>query len=240
MKKTLLSILSVLTLSGLGMAQDYSVNVQGETVNMSGEVYTEIISEEANLLHIVDFQVHNNSGSSKNLLVKRSYLSITSGWEEQFCWGNPATTGTCYNNSSNPFSSAALAVANGDSIVLTVDITAPTSGTASMRYYFIETGSSSEVDSVDVIVTSTLSVDDKKIFTVKISPNPANSFVNLSLDGSQPAEIKVVDVLGNVVLSETTTASKKLDVSNFRNGIYFVTVMGEGVKPVTRKLVVRH
>lgn len=240
MKKTLLSIISILTLSGLGFAQGYSINVQGQPGNMSGQVFSEQISEDANLLHIVDFQVHNNSGASTDLLVTRSILSISSGWSEQFCWGNPATVGTCYSTTANPYSSAALTVLNGDSIALTVDITAPTSGSATMRYYIYENGNSTKLDSVDVMVTSTLGAEEKKIAALKIAPNPANNYVNINFDGTQPAEIKVVDVLGNVVLSETISNSKKLDVSSFRNGIYFVTVMGEDTKPVTRKLIVRH
>ena len=64
---------------------------------------------------------------------------------------------------------------------------------------------------------------------------------SLKADLSEYADEVRVDVLGNVVLNETSfNQTKKIDVSNFRNGIYFVKVESEGSKAITRKVVVRH
>jgi len=55
------------------------------------------------------------------------------------------------------------------------------------------------------------------------------------------ANIKVVDVLGNTVYNETiTNGSKNVDVSSFKNGVYFVIVEVPGIKPMNRKLIIRH
>ncbi|MCO4815133.1 MAG: T9SS type A sorting domain-containing protein, partial [Flavobacteriales bacterium] len=37
-----------------------------------------------------------------------------------------------------------------------------------------------------------------------------------------------------------TASSKKINVSNFRNGVYFVIIDSENAKPVTRRIIVRH
>ena len=52
--------------------------------------------------------------------------------------------------------------------------------------------------------------------------------------------LKIVDLLGNTVLTETIDSNSKIDVSEFKNGIYFIIVDAEGVKFANRKLVVKH
>jgi hypothetical protein len=59
--------------------------------------------------------------------------------------------------------------------------------------------------------------------------------------GIETASVRIVDVLGNVLLKESTiNGSKRLDVSNFRNGVYFVIVESHGTKSITRKVIVKH
>ncbi len=51
----------------------------------------------------------------------------------------------------------------------------------------------------------------------------------------------MTDVLGNVVLREVIVGTvKKINVTKFRNGVYFITVKASGAKSVTRKVIVRH
>jgi hypothetical protein len=52
--------------------------------------------------------------------------------------------------------------------------------------------------------------------------------------------MRIVDVLGNVVSKETITGTKKIDLSNFRNGVYFITIETSNGKTINRKLIVKH
>ena len=52
--------------------------------------------------------------------------------------------------------------------------------------------------------------------------------------------IKIIDVLGNNVYSETLSGNKKIDVSDFKNGIYFVTLESSDTRISNRKLIIRH
>lgn len=81
----------------------------------------------------------------------------------------------------------------------------------------------------------------KPFFSVNVAPNPASAQITLSANSASDFQIKLTDVLGNLILSESFfDGLGKLDISKYRNGIYFITVEAEGVKPITRKLIIRH
>lgn len=81
----------------------------------------------------------------------------------------------------------------------------------------------------------------KSFFSVNVAPNPASAQIILSANSASDFQIKLTDVLGNLILSESFfDGLGKLDISKYRNGIYFITVEAEGVKPITRKLIIRH
>lgn len=79
------------------------------------------------------------------------------------------------------------------------------------------------------------------LFSVNVSPNPASSHVMFSANSAIDFHVKMVDVLGNTILDESISeGAGKIDISKYRNGVYFVTLQAEGVKPITRKLIIRH
>jgi len=84
-----------------------------------------------------------------------------------------------------------------------------------------------------------LSVDDEIMLSV-ISPNPASDYIEINLNYVMPAQagihnlsVKVYDVLGNVVVSESFTHPlppsqegelSRIDISSLNPGVYFVKV----------------
>ena len=73
-----------------------------------------------------------------------------------------------------------------------------------------------------------------------ILPNPADEAVNIQLNNSKNGTIKIIDLVGNIVYSDDFVTYSKVNVSEFKNGIYFVMIEAEGIKLSSRKLVVRH
>lgn len=61
---------------------------------------------------------------------------------------------------------------------------------------------------------------------LKVYPNPATSVLNFNLENESSVSIIISDVLGKVVLSETTKANSVL-VDKLKSGIYFITVKTE-------------
>lgn len=65
---------------------------------------------------------------------------------------------------------------------------------------------------------------------ISVYPNPTNSILNIEV--SQPATLSIVNVLGDVITTETINEFGKLDVSNLTSGIYFIkeTKSGKAIK----------
>lgn len=239
MKKLLLSLISI-TLLQAASAQ-LTITLEGSSTDISGSVYTHDLTAVANYEHIVDFIVHNETGSAQPWLITRVNVLNPNGWEESVCWGVNGGVGACYSHDPNTlWSSSSELIPTDSSGRLSTYITSSTAGTGIYRYY-VSTDGVNYIDSIDLRINSVLGVDEKPSLSVKVSPNPANDKIVVTTSGVAPVSVKVVDVLGNVVLNEAIfTYNKNIDVSRFRNGVYFVIVEADGVNPVTRKVIVRH
>jgi hypothetical protein len=75
---------------------------------------------------------------------------------------------------------------------------------------------------------------------VSISPNPTSEFVSIQLAGMDQSSFKMMDALGNVIMKEVIHGSKKINVGDFSNGVYFLVFEASSGKTITKKLVVRH
>ena len=243
MKRILLSLTTVSMFAFIGTSQ-ITMNIVGQSTDLSGTTLT-INADPSNsdLMTTGDFpidiEVHNNTGSSKSWRVTRKRIDVPSTWTDMVCLA------TCFPNSSlatycTP-ASQPLVVANGATGSMLLHITPDQSaaGTAHYRYYLGDCTNFD--DSMDVQVNFVLGLKTvKPAVSFSVAPNPANDFVTISTNGVESANVKVVDVLGNMIYTETMISSKKIDVSDFKNGIYFIIIETEGAKISNRKLVVRH
>jgi len=242
MKTTLLSaFFSVIASLSFGQL---SITVDG-TPYASGSVL--YYTSDTNVV-VVDALVKNESGSSLNLTVERVIVNQIPSWVDDLCWGSTTDAGLngqCYNSiqATNPFTTPPTQVVdNGDNGVFSGKIYPkdPDYGCGIYHYYFIQ-DATTILDSILVSVCKTASVDELDPLDISIVPNPAQSYVNVKTNGVEGTTIKMVDVLGNVVLKEAVLGtSKTINTSDFRNGIYFVTVEADGQRPVNRKVIVRH
>jgi hypothetical protein len=97
------------------------------------------------------------------------------------------------------------------------------------------------MDSVDLIIYFTASIKPvKDDVTISIVPNPASDYISITVNGMDNASLKMVDVLGNIVYRDVMSNTKTIVTSNFKTGVYFVTIEQAGNKPVSRKIIIRH
>ena len=97
------------------------------------------------------------------------------------------------------------------------------------------------IDSVDISVCKSASVEEIEPFSISVAPNPANSYVKIKTTGVEGASFKVLDVLGNVVVKESIMGtSKTINTESYKNGVYFIIVEADGQKPINKKIIVRH
>lgn len=123
---------------------------------------------------------------------------------------------------------------------ITIDLNAATS--ALYRYYVTDASTGAYLDSIDLSINFSLAVAPiKQNPTISVSPNPATDNVTVQLGSAETGSVRIVDALGNVVYNEQiANGTKSIDVSNFKNGVYFVIIDPSDAKPVNRKLIIRH
>jgi hypothetical protein len=257
MNKLLLSLTAVLTLAFSSVkAQDgIEIRVDGVGADISGGTYsTSLFATSPDLVGGI-FQVHfvvtNNTGSDQQWRITRKKLSVPATWVDQVCWPP-----LCYNANGDVYmtphtgGNPAPVIVDGTDMTTNSEvaelkprITPDQSGAgyASYRYY-ITTTSGIYLDSVDLNIGFVLGVNTvKQNPTVAVNPNPASDNVTISLGSIDNATVRIVDVLGNVVYTDAVSnGTTSIDVSGFKNGVYFVMIESPGIKAINRKLIVRH
>ena len=86
---------------------------------------------------------------------------------------------------------------------------------------------------------SSASVVDHEDYTFSIYPNPSSDLVKITLPQlNETANIQVFDMLGKMNFSDIANDlnNYKLDVSNFRSGVYFVTISTKNIR-ISNKFV---
>ena len=73
---------------------------------------------------------------------------------------------------------------------------------------------------------------------VKIYPNPASNVLTIECT-VQGAELKMMDVLGNEIKKEKFNNKTQIDVSDLKQGVYFLNITGlKGF--IIKKIIVQH
>jgi hypothetical protein len=201
----------------------------------------------------VHFVITNNTGADKQWKITRKEISVPSTWVDQLCWPpscypstdglftTPSTVGSPAPTILNGTSTATTSLGNLEAEMkprITPD--ASVNSYAHYRYYINEGGA--YIDSVDLKINYTLGITTPKQTPVlTLTPNPADNYVTVSVGTTGNATMKVVDVLGNVVMTDVITdGTETINLSDFKNGVYFIQVESSETKLMTRKLIVRH
>ena len=180
-------------------------------------------------------------------IIRVSLVAPPAAVTEQICTGpapDPTAIGNCFD----------IAAANvnwlspnnyiiNDSNKANIEIHIDPHGSMGMVYnrLYIEDLNGNKLDSVDLKIANFASIKDvKPAVTFNAYPNPADDILTLSVQGSSENTVKLVDVLGNVVMEDKLNTTKKIDVREFKNGVYILTVYSNGALLQTRRVVVRH
>ncbi|MDO8368134.1 MAG: T9SS type A sorting domain-containing protein [Saprospiraceae bacterium] len=109
----------------------------------------------------------------------------------------------------------------------------------SVGYYFGQMRRDVIFEVTEADIVSVQDQIDASEMPFRLSPNPASNEVFISKFPSD-SRFEIVDLIGNVMQSGSLSAgTQSLNVSNFTNGIYFVSVFSKG-RVWVEKLVVQH
>ena len=249
MKKNILSFIAILSFGLAVQAQTFEIyEGVGSTTDISGTTVTINLNNDT---YEGYFYVKNISGNPIETKVRRvNIVTTSSNVIYGICWGAtstpgaPGAVGTCYppiDNSTYTTPSGAILDANNFGLI-TSDVSFLNYANEPVHFrYYIEDLNGIKYDSLDLKINTTLGVKEaKNIVSFNAYPNPANDVINLSVQGSTENSMKLIDVLGNVIVEEKFGSSKKLDVSQFKNGVYILTIYSNGKMVQTKRVVVRH
>ena len=248
--KKLVLFLFLSLIGGLSAQDGISIMIDGQATELSGGVYTVVAT--SNLSFDVPFDVFNTTGQSHQWRVTRKKISVGAGWTDGLCWGHGTDPfgGTCFSSgqmNTNPWTTPGsvgvlFTINDGEygKMKASIDPEDLNSVTSHYRYYISDDGIN-YADSVDLVVEFTAAIKPvKEPVSVTIVPNPASDYINITLNGAETVTMKMVDVLGNLILKETVSSNKKIDVTDIKSGVYIISFEGAGVKSFNRKVIIRH
>ena len=73
---------------------------------------------------------------------------------------------------------------------------------------------------------------------VSIYPNPAQNEIEFKISNAKSTEITITNINGDVVLAKTVKDSVRVDVSEWRAGLYFLRATSNNTEVVNRKIVI--
>lgn len=234
---------------GFNAQNTISIEIPGTNTDISGQTH-EVALTTTDPVE-VSFDLINNTGSTHQWRITRDKISVPTTWSDFLCWGHCTDQfgGTCYAaNVSDPWTTPAnpsvlFDINNSECGKLKVTVNPydwNTNGQAHYRYYLSDDGTNFS-DSVDLVLSYTAALKPvKEEISVNIGPNPAADYVQITMNGVEVANIKIMDALGTTISKETLISSKKINVSELRNGVYFVVIEIPGTKTITRKVIIRH
>ena len=262
MKKVVLSlVIAAVGAFTLKAQNGIEIYYNGSGADISGgthEAYlfassSDVVAVDANtVLYEPKFTVTNNTGEDQQWRITRKLISMPSSWgDDQLCWPPLCynTSGTVYMTPHTVNNPAPVVVDGTDQtqnselaeIKPRIFIDINNASYAHFRYYITKAGDNIYMDSVDLTINFTLGLSSiKSTPEISIAPNPATDYTMINVSGIEGATMKVVDVLGNVITKEAISGTKKLDLTNYRNGVYFIMIEAPGIKSMNRKLIVKH
>lgn len=262
MKNIIILFASVFTVFDLSAQSGVEFRLDGIGSDLAGTTHNVNLNPSSpelggsNTLE-VHFLITNNTGADAQWRITRKKISVPSTWVDQLCWPPQ-----CYPANGDVFITPNTGGNPAPTILNGTDMTAPTTtqpsveaemkpriqvdlgaaNSAHYRYYVTDVASGAYLDSIDITVNFALGVNSiKQNPTISLSPNPATDNVTVQLGNAETGSVRIVDALGNVVYNEMiANGTKSIDVSNFKNGVYFVIIDPSDAKPVNRKLIIRH
>lgn len=219
-----------------------SALINGTTITVS-----DTLENDMNQDVPVEIDAKSIYSSSKTIRVKKYEITSTATKSENaICWG-VCTIGVVWGTS--PQVTSDPVTMNASQTVLYSGHVYPKldHGNSKFRYVFFDQANPSDSTWVDVIYEVTnenmISVKETKLETsLKLFPNPATTELNVRLNSNETNKrIEVIDLLGKKVFSkniQNSSASFRINTTNYKPGIYFVSVTSNNKAIKTEKIVI--
>lgn len=217
-------------------------NNVGSTVNGTVIFRTASANEDVE----VYLKIANTSGSDKYFDIQRLKIVDVSVWQNETLVWMYGFEGGGYTGpfiSPNPWTSPAWTspLPATDTAFFSMSIHTISIDYMHYRYYVME--GSIKIDSVDIVVNQTLSFTNhlKVSSPIILFPNPSNDHLSiLTLGYTGNLMVRITDLLGNLVGQTPISSESVMDVSNFKSGVYIISIYDDNKLLQSEQLVIKH
>ena len=251
MKKIITSLLSVLAITSIAQVQ---LKIE-DVANIGPDIKNTTITK-TDVASVFEFQldlhVINEGANSVELKVRTTEMDVCSNTSSATCW-LLCPVFTTAGASPIQVSSFSETIAAGDTALSFAAHYKPNNlNCCSMfKYEWLDANNFNAVVAELVViydhtsagaVCGVVSVKEEGFDAeVVISPNPANEMVTFSLGGIENfngMSINIFDMLGKKVSSiSQITTSNTLNIEDYNKGLYFISIMRNGLLIKTSKLI---
>ena len=81
------------------------------------------------------------------------------------------------------------------------------------------------------------SIEEPKNNAISITPNPANDYFSINMDGNQQIIMEIFDANGRILRSQQLNSSSKISIQDLEHGIYFIRVIDAHNQVYVSKLI---
>ncbi|MGB0849824.1 MAG: T9SS type A sorting domain-containing protein [Bacteroidia bacterium] len=166
--------------------------------------------------------LHNNSTDPEDTVIMWEAINVshTTGWEPTVCTGE-----ICISSPSGEYS---FDLDIGDKMEVKLGFSNfYTGGYGSMDVVAWSAKNPSKKDTSRLeLGIGNVSVARVQNVAFSVYPNPTSDFITINLVNSNSEIIKVYDILGNVMISQSVNSGDKIDVSALAKGVYVLRAEG--------------
>ena len=241
MKKILLSIAFAAFILGAAFSQNLEIYFEDQLLEPDQEIT--VGGEASSSVIVLDaIDVKNISSSTKAVKCAREDITIVPGASNSFCWG------LCYPPTTDTSAVSVDIDAGGMYTEFSGDYFPDgNEGASTIKYTYYDELNPSDKISVVVVYSTLVGINDPVDYKLSAAyPNPANSFVKFDYDVSEISDnskVVIYNLLGSAVKEvriDNSFGSLKINTSDFKEGIYFYSLVVNNEPTKTQKLIIKH
>ena len=201
-----------------------------------------INANETGLLELL-LNVENNTLSDKQWRLKRIIENGTnSDWNSSFSFESSCfsfTNTSPYCTPENSFTQIYTPSGGSDDIQFHINMLSYGMG----KYKLFLGDCDTDEDSIEIYINNYIDAglfEKNELFSFAMYPNPSNNQFTIQLKNSTKSNVKIIDLIGNIVYSEIINSTSIINTTELKNGIYFVEMETDGVKSHAQKLEIKH
>ena len=212
--------------------------------DLSGTTVTVNVTEDGT--QVFSYYVINTTAVALPIQVERYVIDQVPNWQDQYCWGSTDPLnfqGGCHSYglmSTNPWTCNLVDIdplpIKGS---LLVDVFNNGPGCGHYRYTMLI--NNVRIDSIDIIVCSTVGMEELSTESLQVYPNPTTESIQFQTPNSIYFEsYQLIDITGKTVQLGRLDATQSIDVHELVDGVYYVTLESDAGAFFTQRFSVKH